>query len=78
VYLHMKNNPIRKMHVGWNHTWTSGVNATTPKSIREWVAVCPKCNVVGRVKSKHWRGGPGKNTRKAAKDALHYHMRAFH
>jgi hypothetical protein len=66
------------MHVGWSHSWTGGIKSTPPKSVREWVAVCPKCNLVGRVETEHWHGARGNNTRKAAKDALNYHMREFH
>ena len=74
----MNKNPIRKMHVGWEHHWLGGTRTAQPVSIREWVAVCPKCNVVGRAKTDSYYASKGKNTRKAAKDALHYHMRTFH
>jgi hypothetical protein len=70
----MNKNPIRKMHVGWTSPWSIG---NKPKSIREWVAVCPKCKVAQRsVKSSPYYNT--KNTRKGAKDALHYHMQTFH
>jgi hypothetical protein len=74
----MNNNPIRKMHVGWQHSWTLSISATPPTSVREWVAVCPKCKIVGRTPQTSHYAGTGKNTRKAAKDALHYHMKTFH
>ncbi len=74
----MDKNPIRKMHVGWEHRWLGGTRTGMPVSVREWVAVCPKCNVVVRTKQTYYYGNSGKNTRKAAKDALNYHMTVFH
>lgn len=74
----MNNNPIKKMHVGWAHNWSGGIHTTVPKSVREWVAICPKCKVIIRAKQTYYYGSNPKKTRKLAKDALHYHMRTMH
>jgi hypothetical protein len=70
----MKNNPIRKRHVGWTHSWSGDKR---PTSVKEWVAICPKCNVPVRSKSYSLHYNT-KNTRKSAKDALHHHIAVFH
>jgi hypothetical protein len=65
------------MHVGWTSPW-SQLDTRQPKPIREWVAICPKCNQVLRANSTLYYASTGKPTRKAAKDALHDPMRTFH
>lgn len=73
----MKKNPIRKIHVGWAHSWVGGVRPEAPTSVRKWVGVCPECNEI--VKSAPYgMHYDTKNTRKSAKDALHYHMLRKH
>lgn len=74
----MNKNPIRKMHVGWQHSYLGGTNTAKPVSVREWVAVCPNCNVVVRAKQTYYYGRLPTKTRKLAKDALYHHMRMFH
>lgn len=74
----MKNNPIRKMHVGWDHHWLGGTRTDFPVSVRQWVAICPKCKVTVKAKQTYYYGRSAKNTRKLAKDALYQHMHAFH
>ena len=66
------------MHVGWAHSWLGGTSTNMPSSVREWVAICPRCNVVLRAKQTYYYGNSPTKTRKLAKDALHYHMRVFH
>lgn len=67
------------MHVGWEYYWMGGgVRTQFPVSVREWVAICPKCKVVVRAKQTYYYGRGGKNSRKLAKDALYQHMRSFH
>lgn len=73
----MNKNPIRKMHVGWTSPW-SQLDVRQPKPIREWVAVCPKCNQVLRANSTAYYASTGKRTRKVAKDVLHWHLRTKH
>lgn len=74
----MNNNPIKKMHVGWEYNWSGSIHTKMPKSVREWVAVCPRCKVIVRAKQTYYHGYSPKKSRKLAKDALHQHMRAFH
>lgn len=75
----MNKNAIRKMHVGWGYSWIGGTQTESPKSVREWVGKCPKCNALVRSTSSTYYGlSFTKNTRKSAKDALHYHMLRFH
>jgi predicted phosphohydrolase len=74
----MSKNPIRKMHVGWENSWSGEVRTASPKSVREWVAVCPKCKVIVRAKQTYYYGRSAKKSRKLAKDALYYHTSTFH
>lgn len=74
----MNNNPIKKIHVGWTNTWSDNLSTAMPKSVREWVAVCPKCKLIIKAKQAYYYDTSPKKTRKLAKDALHRHMQVFH
>lgn len=67
-------NAISKQHVRWSCPPPFGGK---PKSIKEWVAVCPKCKItITTTNGFPWYNT--KNTRKTAKDALFRHLAIFH
>jgi hypothetical protein len=69
-------NPIRRKSFG-----IPSVSISTGKVIlnKSWYAVCPICNEKVRGRTEYYYTSYlNTNTRKTAKDALHYHMRTKH
>lgn len=70
----MKQNPIFKKKIRQSYNFNDG----TVKTLKEWVARCPKCNKLVTAGQDMGMYGITYNSRKSAKDALYRHQRSQH